>query len=202
MVSEYSLDPDFPFDYNTFDDALGLIPRGAPQVTTLHISFYPEAGVAEWLEKHPSHETSPLAALEGVTTLNLCWNIGKLCEHAQCARSSDSRPKKVLVCDALALPGQKMSAQTLNLQKRAATPLNLQKEAAVEIGAPFGAVDDQLPRRRRKAAVDRHTVSGAINDQLPRRRRKATIEIGAPFLRCRRSARHEEGKLPLRIADS
>jgi hypothetical protein len=77
MVSEYSLDPDFPFDYNTFDDALGLIPRGAPQVTTLHISFYPEAGVAEWLEKHPSHETSPLAALEGVTTLNLfqSWNM-------------------------------------------------------------------------------------------------------------------------------
>jgi hypothetical protein len=104
------------------------------------------------------------------------------------------------VCDALALPGQKMSAQTLNLQKRAATPLNLQKEAAVEIGAPFGAVDDQLPRRRRKAAVDRRTVSGAIDDQLPRRRRKAAVEIGAPFLRCRRSARDEEGKLPLRIA--
>jgi hypothetical protein len=27
-----------------------------------------------------------IALLEGV-----CWNIGKLCEHAQCARSSDSR---------------------------------------------------------------------------------------------------------------
>jgi hypothetical protein len=47
-----------------------------------------------------------------------------------------------------------MSAQTLNLQERAATPLNLQKEAAVEIGALFGAIDDQLPRRRRKAAVE------------------------------------------------
>ncbi|KIJ89448.1 hypothetical protein K443DRAFT_16111 [Laccaria amethystina LaAM-08-1] len=93
-----------------------------------------------------------------------------------------------------------MSAQTLNLQERAATPLNLQKEAAVEIGAPFGAVDDQLPRRRRKAAVDRRTVSGAIDDQLPRQRRKAAVEIGALFLRCRRSARDEEGKLPLRIA--
>jgi hypothetical protein len=82
------------------------------------------------------------------------------------------------VCDALALPGQKMSAQTLNLQERAATPLNLQKEAAVEIGALFGAVDDQLPRRRRKAA----------------------IEISAPFFRCRGSAQDEEGKPPLRIA--
>jgi len=50
------------------------------------------------------------------------------------------------VCDASALPRQIKSAQTLNLQKRAATPLNLQKEAAIESGAPFGAVDDQLPR--------------------------------------------------------
>jgi hypothetical protein len=77
MVSEYSLDLDFPFDYNTFDDALGLLPRGAPQVKTLHISSYPEAGIAEWLEKHISQETSPLAALEGVTTLNLFqfWNM-------------------------------------------------------------------------------------------------------------------------------
>ena len=63
-----------------------------------------------------------------------------------------------LVCDALALPRQKKSAQTLNLQKRAATPLNLQMEAAVEIGAPFGAVDDQLPRRRRQAAFDHWRV--------------------------------------------
>jgi hypothetical protein len=71
-----------------------------------------------------------------------------------------------------------MSAQTLNLQERATMPLNLQKEAAVEISALLGTVDDQQPRRRRKAAV----------------------EIGTPFLRCRRSARDEEGKLPLRIA--
>jgi hypothetical protein len=77
MVLEYSLDPDFPFDYNTFDNALGLLPRGAPQVKTLHISSYPETGIAEWLENHISQETSPLAALEGVTTLNLFqfWNM-------------------------------------------------------------------------------------------------------------------------------
>lgn len=51
MVSEDSLGLDFPFDYNTFDDALGLFSRGAPQVKTLHIAFYPETGIAEWLEK-------------------------------------------------------------------------------------------------------------------------------------------------------
>ena len=56
-------------------------------------------------------------------------------------------------------------------------PLNLQKKAAVKIGALFGAVDDQLPRQRRKAA----------------------IEIGAPFYHCQRSAQDEEGKPPLRI---
>ena len=78
MVSEDSLGLDFPFDYNTFDDVLGLFPRGAPQAKTLHIAFYPETGIAEWLEKQISlQETSLLAALERVTTLNLfqCWNM-------------------------------------------------------------------------------------------------------------------------------
>ena len=70
MVSEvYSLY--LPFDYNAFDDALYLLPGGAPHVIALHISFYPEAGIAEWLDKHISQENSPLATLEGVTTLNL-----------------------------------------------------------------------------------------------------------------------------------
>lgn len=55
----------------------------------------------------------------------------------------------------------------------------MQKEAAVEIGAllVFGAVDDQLPRRR-----------------------KAAVEIGAPFHRCRRSAQDEEEKPPSSLA--
>ncbi|EDR04297.1 uncharacterized protein LACBIDRAFT_330804 [Laccaria bicolor S238N-H82] len=75
MVSEYSQDLNFPFgsNTNTFDNALGLLPHSAPQVNTLHITLYPEAGIAEWLEKQISQpeETSPLAALERVTTLNL-----------------------------------------------------------------------------------------------------------------------------------
>ncbi|KIJ98620.1 hypothetical protein K443DRAFT_9045 [Laccaria amethystina LaAM-08-1] len=41
------------------------------EVTTLQLSFYPEAGIAEWLDNHISQENSPLTALEGVTTLNL-----------------------------------------------------------------------------------------------------------------------------------
>jgi hypothetical protein len=70
MVSEiYPLN--LPFDYNTFDEALRLLPGGAPHVTALHISFYPEAGIAEWLDKHISQENSPLTALEGVITLDL-----------------------------------------------------------------------------------------------------------------------------------
>ena len=70
MVSEvYPLR--LPFDYNTFDDALYLLPGGAPHVTALHISFYSEAGIVDWLDKHISQDNSPLAALERVTTLNL-----------------------------------------------------------------------------------------------------------------------------------
>jgi len=71
MVSEY------PFNYNTFDDALYLLPGGAPHVTALHISFYPQDGIAKWLEKHISQENSPLAALKGVTTLDLfqSWSM-------------------------------------------------------------------------------------------------------------------------------
>ena len=66
------------FDYNIFDDALYLLPGGPPHVTALHISFYREAGITDWLDKHISQENSPLAALEGVTTLNLSssfWSI-------------------------------------------------------------------------------------------------------------------------------
>jgi hypothetical protein len=75
IVSEvYPLN--LPFDYNTFDEALYLLPGGAPHVTALHITFYPEAGIAEWLDKHISQENSPLTALEGVTTLNLfTWQL-------------------------------------------------------------------------------------------------------------------------------
>ena len=78
MVSEvYPLH--LPFDYNTFDDTLYLLPGSAPHVTALHISFYPEAGIAEWLNKHISQENSPLATLKGVTSLNLFrsffWSI-------------------------------------------------------------------------------------------------------------------------------
>ena len=70
MVSEvYPLH--LPFDYNTFDDALYLLPGGAPHVTALHISFYSEAGIVDWLDKHISQDNSPLAALKRVTTLNL-----------------------------------------------------------------------------------------------------------------------------------
>ena len=70
MVSEvYPLH--LPFDYNTFDDALYLLPGGAPHVTALHISFYSEAGIVDWLDKHILHNNSPLASLERVTTLNL-----------------------------------------------------------------------------------------------------------------------------------
>jgi hypothetical protein len=83
MVSEVYPGPLYlHFDYNTFnyytfDDALYLLPDGAPHVTALHISFYPEAGIAEWLDKHISQENSPLAALKGVTTLDLfqSWNM-------------------------------------------------------------------------------------------------------------------------------
>jgi hypothetical protein len=66
-----------PFDYNTFDNALYLLPGGAPHVTALHISCYPEVGIAEWLDKHISQENSPLAALKGVTTLDLfqSWSM-------------------------------------------------------------------------------------------------------------------------------
>ena len=59
------------FDYNTFDGVLGRIPRSAPHVATLYISFRPEAGVVEWLDKYVSQEDSPIAALKSVTTLNL-----------------------------------------------------------------------------------------------------------------------------------
>ena len=70
LVSEVYLQ--FPaFNYNTFDDVLSRIPRGAPHVATLYISFYPEAGVVEWLDKHVSQENSPVASLTSVTTLNL-----------------------------------------------------------------------------------------------------------------------------------
>jgi len=64
-------------NYNTFDGVLRRIPRGAPHVTCLDISFYQAAGVVEWLDKHVSQENSPVAALESVTTLNLShsWNM-------------------------------------------------------------------------------------------------------------------------------
>lgn len=79
MVSEvYPPSLYLPFDYNTFDHAPYLLPCGAPHVTALHISFYPEAGIADWLYNHISQENSPLAVrLAGVTTLNLfqSWNM-------------------------------------------------------------------------------------------------------------------------------
>ncbi|KIJ90163.1 hypothetical protein K443DRAFT_15457 [Laccaria amethystina LaAM-08-1] len=53
------------------------------------------------------------------------------------SRSLGAHPLK---SSRLALEAEESPCET------AATPLNLQKEAAVEIGAPFGAVDDQLPR--------------------------------------------------------
>jgi len=59
------------FDYNTFDGVLSQIPRSAPYLTTLSISFYSEAGIVEWLDKHVSEEDSPVAALNSVTTLDL-----------------------------------------------------------------------------------------------------------------------------------
>jgi len=76
MMSEvYSLLHFEPFNsmygYNTFNDALYLLPGTAPHVTALHILLWPEADLAGWLHKHISQENSPLAALEGVTTLNL-----------------------------------------------------------------------------------------------------------------------------------
>ncbi|EDR04187.1 uncharacterized protein LACBIDRAFT_330794 [Laccaria bicolor S238N-H82] len=78
MVSEvYPPSLYLPFDYNTFNHALYLLPCSAPHVTALHISFYPEAGIADWLYKHILQENSPLAALAVVTTLNLflSWNM-------------------------------------------------------------------------------------------------------------------------------
>jgi len=59
------------FDYNAFDGVLNRIPRSTPHLATLYISFYPEAGVVEWLDKHVSQENSPVAALKSITTLNL-----------------------------------------------------------------------------------------------------------------------------------
>ena len=66
-----------PFDYNTFDNALYLLPGGTPHVTALHISLYHNASIAEWLDRHgTSQENSPLATLKAVTTLNLLRSWG------------------------------------------------------------------------------------------------------------------------------
>lgn len=81
LTSLYLVSEAYPlfrtFDYNTWDGVLSRIPRSAPHVTNLYISFYPEAGAIEWLDKHVSQENSPVAALESVTTLNVTrsWNM-------------------------------------------------------------------------------------------------------------------------------
>ena len=70
-------------DYDVFDEVLVLLPHCTPSLTTLKLSFWGPHPI-QWLDKHGSRDhdgspSGPLAALKGITTLELAliWSWEK-----------------------------------------------------------------------------------------------------------------------------